>query len=340
MKAIDLAVWSVVFTLALGTCVQAQTFPAYPFSPSTDAVVADPAHHKVLFEDVRVRLSEFTLLPGESTRMNGHPYPAVIAIDAPQPSVTRKPLDPIASERDVGGGYARAPEGTDYPYCRTVGPEAPFTVTNTSAFLQHYYRIEFKRQDWPELKSQWKTWYPWMLEPLKPAKELDPKANLGPPFSRDFPFPLAYDSVAAAPNNHYLRYGDGHVHFVEVIIRPGETELMHGHPYPSVFARDGVPLGAPAPPRSPNAPRDGGGGNQLLVPPPEGAARIGGWAWAPEGFAGPNCTTMHPEPPHKVHNGTTWPDHFYRLEFVRLDGEALRTEWRSMYPGQTAGTAR
>jgi hypothetical protein len=44
-----------------------------------------------------------------------------------------------------------------------------------------------------------------------------------------WPYAPAMDAPVAAPKNHIVR-------FLEVVIRPGETEYMHGHPYPSVFA--------------------------------------------------------------------------------------------------------
>jgi hypothetical protein len=47
--------------------------------------------------------------------------------------------------------------------------------------------------------SQWRTWYPWILEPVKPIADLDPQSDPGLPFSTALPFPIAYDSIVAAP---------------------------------------------------------------------------------------------------------------------------------------------
>jgi hypothetical protein len=95
---------------------------------------------------------------------------------------------------------------------------------------------------------------------------------------------------------------------------------MHGHPYPSVFARDtgagpstaGIPLQEshlePVP-------------RQTLEP----GTATGGNAVSP----------LHhgtPETPHKPINHSSVPVHFYRLEFRRLDGEELSSHWKEWYP--------
>jgi hypothetical protein len=170
-----------------------------------------------------------------------------------------------------------------------------------------------------------------MLEPLKPVTDLVPGPQLGKPFSKDFPYPLAYDSYKAAPNNHYLRYEDGHVRFIEVVIRPGEKENMHGHPYPSVFAFDGAPIFArqTAGASTNERPR---GRDTPLDPNSPFNSPTGGSAAAPEGYTAPSCTTMDPQSPHQAQNLADVPIHFYRIEFKRIDGEEFKTKWRQWYP--------
>ena len=79
-----------------------------------------------------------------------------------------------------------------------------------------------------------------MLEPEKPVKELNPAQGLGPNFSEQWPYPIAYDSILAAPNNYKLLFEDGKMRFIEVTIRPGETTPMHGDPYPTVFVYNSI----------------------------------------------------------------------------------------------------
>jgi hypothetical protein len=98
---------------------------------------------------------------------------------------------------------------------------------------------------------------------------------------------------------------------------------MHGHPYPSVFARD-----------------TGGGQSTAGIPLEEthldATSPFAGKGWsqgpAPSGLQFPRCTTAPPEAPHKPINHGTVPVHFYRIEFRRLDDEDFRTHWKDWYP--------
>lgn len=53
-----------------------------------------------------------------------------------------------------------------------------------------------------------------MLAPLKPVKDLVPGPALGKPYSKEWSYLAGYESVKAAPNNHYLRYEDAHVRLI------------------------------------------------------------------------------------------------------------------------------
>ena len=46
----------------------------------------------------------------------------------------------------------------------------------------------------------------------------------------------------------------------------------------------------------------------------------------------PTCTTMAPQAPHAIHNGGTAPLHYYRVEFIRVDGDDFPTHWQRWYP--------
>lgn len=41
---------------------------------------------------------------------------------------------------------------------------------------------------------------------------------------------------------------------------------------------------------------------------------------------------MNPQAPHAETNQDTFPHHFYRLEFMRLDGAGIQEHWREWYP--------
>jgi hypothetical protein len=141
-------------------------------------------------------------------------------------------------------------------------------------------------------------------------------------------WPDAMDSVNAAPKNHKVLFENDHVRLLEVVVQPGETENMHGHKYPSVFMMD-----APQPHTANKILDDGNagapdarpGGNRPPPPPRNEGAEA---AW-------PTCRAMTtPQSPHQVTNTDTFPQHFYRMEFKKIDGEAIR-EMKS-YPASQA----
>ena len=85
-------------------------------------------------------------------------------------------------------------------------------------------------------------------------------------------------------------------------VRPGEREALHGHVYPSVFAIDAMQ------PKGDNRQVDG---SDPQVPR------------SLEHLALPTCAAVGPQPPHQFHNTDSFPQHFYRIEFMRVDGDRV-----------------
>lgn len=298
-----------------------------------------PNNYKLHYEDAHIRLVEVIVLPGETTKMHTSPYPAVIAHDSAIPKVTNSGPAPKMS-------HGPAPKGVDFPTCDTEEPQGLHAITNNDTFPLHEYRIEFKRIDGDDYRTNWQTWYPWMLNPIPTVKDvaISPDAK---PFSKEFPYNIAYDSYKAAPNNHYMRYQDAHVRFLEVTFRGGERENLHGHPYSSVFAHD---IGGGAPATSTDGPLPEPGihthpdgspmhssvGDIKLDPTSQLNNQNNGLGPAPPGMKWPTCNTAMPQAPHKAFNGNPWPSHFYRIEFRRVDGDGLKTSWKKWYPSWTA----
>jgi len=138
-----------------------------------------------------------------------------------------------------------------------------------------------------------------------------------------YPFPASYDAEVADPDVHRVLFENQNVMFLEVANPPELDVRMHGHPYPSVFARD---TGAAQ--TTSGAVLD----DKHLDPDSPFAAK--GWSQGPPpaGLAFPRCTTAPPEVPHRPLNHGQAPVHFYRIEFRRLDGDGLRTHWKEWYP--------
>jgi hypothetical protein len=328
--------------------------PAWPYADGYDEVTAAGEFYKVRYEDQHIRLVEVGVFPGAHTPMHGDPYPSVIARDAADAKVMTVYLDPNSPQNGQGAGSAPPPKGLNYPVGMTEAPLAPHELINKDSFPLHYYKVEFKRIDGDDFKDNWKTWYPWMLDPLKPVANIDPRdPKLGPPVSKVYPFAAATESYIAAPNNHFVRYQDEHVVFLEVVFRPGERENIHGHESPSVFARDlGTAPAVSGPTAVPNPPPQqpatnvpgfnaGAGGNWELDP--KGINGQGGGSCAPPaGMKQPSCATMGPQWPHAASDVNPYPTHFYRIQFKRVDGDGIKIHWREWYPemAQQAGNAK
>jgi hypothetical protein len=54
--------------------------PHWPWPDSLDAVVAAPKHHRLLFENDRVRVLEVRIAPGETVPVHTHRWPAAIYV--------------------------------------------------------------------------------------------------------------------------------------------------------------------------------------------------------------------------------------------------------------------
>jgi hypothetical protein len=134
-------------------------------------------------------------------------------------------------------------------------------------------------------------------------------------------WPDSMDSINAAPKNHKVLFENDHVRLLEVTVQPGETENMHGHKYPSVFMMD-----APQPHIVNKNLDDGDGLQPGNRPPPLPRNDAGTVAY-------PTCRAMTtPQSPHQITNNDTFPQHFYRMEFKKIDGDSIR-EMKS-YPPQ------
>lgn len=272
---------------------------AWPYPDQYNSVFAAPEVHNLRYTDAKVNFVEVAYFPGVHGQMHGHPWASVFAVDAPAPKSVNERLDP---DRPPKVATARGPNGQAFPTCMTMQPETPHAETNLDTWPHHFYRLEFKRLDGAGIRDHWKTWYPRMLDPpVTPAKSA-----------------AGGDALAAAPNNYRLLFEDDHVRLVEVTLRPGETEPWHRDIYPSVLAMDADSGGEPVDRlREPNSALNGQG-SQRAGPPP--------------GFTAPSCMTTGPRAQHALHNGGAAAIHFYRIEFKRIDGPALKDNWRTWYP--------
>jgi hypothetical protein len=317
----------------------------YPYSAFLDAEIADSDVHRVLYADNRTMLMEVSNPPGLDVHMHGHPYASVFVRDsgstagapgavpdriannsnatgAGSGGLADPVLDPTSPFNGQGWGSGPAPKGMEYPACTTSPPQAPHKPMNRGVVPLHFYRIEFRRLDGEDIQSHWKEWYPEAVEKVAPVKDLVPGPNLGPNFSKEWPYPIVYDGIQAAPNNYKLLFEDQHLRFVEVIVRPGETTPMHGDPYTSVLAIgsiSGDPSSVTYTKLEANSPLNGQGSGHGAAP-------------TIMNMKVPLCETQTPRAPYAIHNGGSVPLHYYQFDFKRIDGAGFVTNWQKWYP--------
>jgi hypothetical protein len=286
----------------------------FPYVDLYDSVIAAPEVHHVRYIDEHIRFVEVAYFPGVRGKMHGHAYPSVFAIDAPVPRAVNVTLDPGSPVMRRNG----PPKGATWPTCNAMAAQPPHAETNLDSWPHHFYRLEFRRIDGNGLAQRWKEWYPRLTDPLLPLSDPKPSAQAAK-LSAEWPYARSYDSLLASPNTHRLLYEDDHVRLVEVSIRPGETENMHGDPFPSVLAFDSPADTALSSIRylDPSSPHNGQDRNE------------GG---APPGFTFPTCATVGPQAPYAITNNGATLIHHYRIEFKRIDGDGLRAHWAEWYP--------
>ena len=115
------------------------------WDPKLDAVVAAPKHHKVIFENDRLRVLDVTLEPNDEEPLHHHRWPSVFVLDSIHGDV-----------HDI------APDGTQLPPSRDVmqaieawngqsslvvnmAPQPLGRVLNAGKQTVHGIRIEMKR---------------------------------------------------------------------------------------------------------------------------------------------------------------------------------------------------
>lgn len=285
----------------------------WPYPDQYNAVAASPEVHHLRYTDPKIDLVEVAYYPGVQGQMHGHPYASVFAMSAPTPKTQDVRLDPEPGMAPLRSANP-APDGLRYPTCMTMNPQPPHAPTNQDTFPNHFYRLAFKRIDGEAIRENWRAWYPRMLDP--PLKRTASKSSAK--HSDAWPWPANLDAIIAAPDNYRLLFENEEVRLVEVMLRPGETTPLHGHPYPSVLTFDAVSDAQPTEKFKDPKSTLNGQGAKTSTPMP--------------GFPTLTCRTTPPRAPYTLHNSGKAPIHHYRIEFKRINGDGIRDNWRTWYP--------
>jgi hypothetical protein len=100
---------------------------AWPWPDSLDAVIAAPDHHKLLFENERVRVLEVRIAPGDRVPVHTHRWPASIYV-AKQSDFLRRDANGnlLFDSRTVGPPPSK-------PVAQWTPPLPPHSVENIGA---------------------------------------------------------------------------------------------------------------------------------------------------------------------------------------------------------------
>jgi hypothetical protein len=280
---------------------------AYP--DSLDAPAASPEQFKVLYDDIAVRLIEYTLAPGQKEKMHADRWPAVLVYDTPATKIRRQASDGSARDLDPAGDK---PLNGPLPISVRVPPAAPHADENTDTRTRHYYRVEFKQLKFALYDIPNGPYWADTGLPVPPGDPSYPKPIVednAPQFANPdtWPFPFIMDATIASPNEHILRYQDASIRFVEVLGHPFHREGMHDHRYPTVFINDTI---------GPKVVDDHYDGT-VVVSQPSGNPLNGG--------PFPQTSRHSPDLPHAGMNIDDHDGHFYRVEFKKFRFQAYDT---------------
>jgi hypothetical protein len=114
------------------------------WDPDLDAVVAAPKHHKVIFENEKLRVLEVTLAPQDEEPVHHHRWPSIFVLDQIQPPV--HDISPDGIQLPPNRDIIKALEAWDGKGCLVVhmSPQPAGRVLNASQTTAHGIRVEMK----------------------------------------------------------------------------------------------------------------------------------------------------------------------------------------------------
>lgn len=120
---------------------EAESANSWPWPDSLDALIAAPGHHRLLFENDRVRLLEVRIPPGDTAPVHTHRWPSVIYV-ASQSDFLRRDGEGnlLFDSRTVG-------PPPDKPFVQWSPPLPPHSVENVGSREILLITTELKQAD-------------------------------------------------------------------------------------------------------------------------------------------------------------------------------------------------
>lgn len=267
---------------ATATFAQDKSPSCWTWPDSMEATVANPRDHKILYQDPNIRFLEVTNPPGNPIHMHTHPVSSVFLVIEPQPRGQDHKADGSVS---APGG--EVPASANFPIVSAEGPQGLHSFEDLDTFPKHFYRIEFKTISFVCPANG------------NPEERAARKASVvtEPGFLKTSEAPVPSDHAISSPETDRILVDRADLRLIEVTIPPGATETLTANDWPSalVFYE-----------RQPQGTNTFSDGHVVQV-----SRRF-------EGALFPTAIRMGPQPAHSFHNTDTFPAHFYRAEFKKI----------------------
>lgn len=270
---------------ATTTFAQDKSPSCWPWPDSMEATIAAPRDHRILYQDANIRFLEVTNPPNNPLHMHTHPLSSVFLLIEPQPRGRDHKSD--GSVTDPGG---KIPATANFPIVTANGPQGLHSYEDLDTFPKHFYRVEFKKIAFvcpSKVNGQFQE-----LASRKTAVTTEP--NL---LKTSEP-PAATEQAISSPKTDKILVDRDDLRLIEVTIPPGATETMTTDDRPSalVFYE-----------RQPKGTDTFSDGHVVQV-----SRRF-------DGALFPTAIRVGPQPAHSFHNTDTFPAHFYRVEFKKIE---------------------
>jgi hypothetical protein len=113
---------------------------AWPWPDELDALTASARHHKLLFEDDRVRVIDTQIPAGERTAVHTHRYPSILYVVSTSAFLRYDAEGNIITDSRTLNPPQAAPSAFRVPAM------PPHSVENIGTGLVHLVNIEFKQE--------------------------------------------------------------------------------------------------------------------------------------------------------------------------------------------------
>lgn len=258
------------------------TSGCWPWPDSLDAVTADPQNHIVLYEDSNIRVLDVHTPPHTTNSKHDHQWLSIFIQDEAQPK-----------GRDHETDGAMTPPGSEvpadaaFPILAVAGTQAPHAFENLDTFTKHFYRVEFKKVPFecPGRNGQ--------MVFRNNAVQTLPTTHV-----TSWSWPTSMDAVITSQKTDKVLFETYDIRFVEVEVLPGEKQNLGETLWPSALL--------------------------FFEPQPKGVetSHDGKAEQVERRFEGarfPTAIRSGPLPPHSFLNKDSFPAHYYRVEFKKIN---------------------